>query len=44
MHLPPARIKKMMKVDPDVKMIAGDTPHILARACELFLEEMTKRA
>jgi len=42
--LPLARIKKVMKSDPDVKMIAADAPVLFCKACEIFIEEITARA
>ncbi|KAI0308920.1 histone-fold-containing protein [Amylostereum chailletii] len=42
--LPLARIKKVMKNDPDVKMIAADAPIIFCKACEIFIAEITARA
>lgn len=42
--LPLARIKKVMKSDPDVKMIAADAPIIFCKACEIFISEVTARA
>ncbi|OIT22574.1 PREDICTED: nuclear transcription factor Y subunit C-2-like [Nicotiana attenuata] len=43
--LPLARIKKIMKKSSDdVKMISGEAPIIFSKACELFIEELTKRA
>ncbi|KAJ3993737.1 histone-fold-containing protein [Lentinula boryana] len=42
--LPLARIKKVMKSDPDVKMIAADAPILFCKACEIFIEEITARA
>ncbi|KAH7099324.1 histone-fold-containing protein [Auriculariales sp. MPI-PUGE-AT-0066] len=43
--LPLARIKKVMKTDPDVKqMIAADAPILFAKACEIFIAEVTARA
>ncbi|ESK89967.1 nuclear transcription factor y subunit c-4 [Moniliophthora roreri MCA 2997] len=42
--LPLARIKKVMKSDPDVKMIAADAPMIFCKACEIFIAEITARA
>ncbi|KAL9712345.1 Transcriptional activator hap5 [Leucoagaricus gongylophorus] len=33
-QLPLARIKKVMKSDPDVKMIAADAPILFCKACE----------
>ncbi|THV01817.1 histone-fold-containing protein [Dendrothele bispora CBS 962.96] len=35
--LPLARIKKVMKTDPDVKMISADVPILLCKACETDL-------
>ena len=43
-QLPLARIKKIMKTDEDVKMISSETPDLFAKACELFLIEITHRA
>ncbi|KAI0773538.1 histone-fold-containing protein [Fomes fomentarius] len=42
--LPLARIKKVMKSDPDVKMIAADAPILFCKACEIFIAEITARA
>ncbi|KAG8967835.1 hypothetical protein FRC03_009238 [Tulasnella sp. 419] len=42
--LPLARIKKVMKSDPEVKMIGSDAPIIFAKACEIFIQEITSRA
>jgi len=42
--LPLARIKKVMKNDPDVKMIAADAPILFCKACEIFIAEITARA
>ncbi|KXN92571.1 Nuclear transcription factor Y subunit C-2 [Leucoagaricus sp. SymC.cos] len=42
--LPLARIKKVMKSDPDVKMIAADAPILFCKACEVFIAEITARA
>ncbi|KAL0329770.1 UNVERIFIED_CONTAM: Nuclear transcription factor Y subunit C-2 [Sesamum radiatum] len=43
--LPLARIKKIMKnSSEDVKMISGEAPIVFSKACELFIEELTKRA
>ncbi|KZT50856.1 histone-fold-containing protein [Calocera cornea HHB12733] len=39
--LPLARIKKVMKMDPDVKLAA---PLLLSKACEIFISEVTSRA
>ncbi|EPS99735.1 hypothetical protein FOMPIDRAFT_1024053, partial [Fomitopsis schrenkii] len=42
--LPLARIKKVMKSDPEVKMIAADAPILFCKACEVFIAEITARA
>ncbi|CAM8969088.1 unnamed protein product [Rhodiola kirilowii] len=42
--LPLARIKKIMKADEDVRMISAEAPIIFARACEMFILELTHRA
>ncbi|KAF8318173.1 histone-fold-containing protein [Clavulina sp. PMI_390] len=42
--LPLARIKKVMKSDPDVKMISADGPLLFSKACEIFISELTERA
>lgn len=42
--LPLARIKKIMKADEDVKMISAEAPIIFARACEMFILELTLRS
>lgn len=42
--LPLARIKKIMKADDDVKMISAEAPVFFAKACELFIMELTMRA
>ncbi|CAM8908295.1 unnamed protein product [Rhodiola kirilowii] len=42
--LPLARIKKIMKADEDVKMISAEAPVIFARACEMFILELTLRS
>ncbi|XP_049394458.1 nuclear transcription factor Y subunit C-2-like [Solanum stenotomum] len=39
--LPPNRIKKIMKTEKDVRMIAAESPVLLAKACELFIQELT---
>ena len=43
-QLPLARIKKVMKTDEDVKMISSEAPALFAKACELFIIEVTHRA
>ncbi|KAJ9095813.1 hypothetical protein QFC19_007428 [Naganishia cerealis] len=42
--LPLARIKKVMKSDPEVKMISAEVPVLLSKACEIFIAELTCRA
>lgn len=42
--LPLARIKKIMKADEDVQMIAGEAPAVFAKACEMFILELTLRS
>ncbi|CCO28101.1 2-isopropylmalate synthase [Rhizoctonia solani AG-1 IB] len=42
--LPLARIKKVMKNDPEVKMISADAPILFSKACEIFISEVTARA
>ena len=43
-QLPLARVKKIMKTDEDLKMISSETPALFAKACELFIIEITRRA
>ncbi|KAJ8536600.1 hypothetical protein K7X08_035001 [Anisodus acutangulus] len=42
--LPLARIKKIMKSDEDVRMISAEAPILFAKACELFILELTIRS
>ncbi|KAK6794977.1 hypothetical protein RDI58_008430 [Solanum bulbocastanum] len=42
--LQPTRIKKIMKTDKDVQMIAAESPVLLAKASELFIQELTLRS
>eukprot|EP00262_Sarcandra_glabra_P002649 TRINITY_DN13055_c0_g1_i2.p1 TRINITY_DN13055_c0_g1~~TRINITY_DN13055_c0_g1_i2.p1 ORF type:complete len:247 (+),score=43.13 TRINITY_DN13055_c0_g1_i2:239-979(+) len=42
--LPLARIKKIMKADEDVRMISAEAPVIFAKACEMFILELTVRS
>ncbi|KAL1839943.1 hypothetical protein VTJ49DRAFT_987 [Mycothermus thermophilus] len=45
MHqLPLARIKKVMKTDPEVKMISAEAPILFAKGCDIFITELTMRA
>ena len=43
-ELPLARIKKIMKLDDDVKMISSEVPILFAKAAEIFIHELTMRA
>ncbi|KAL2358087.1 histone-fold-containing protein [Cryomyces antarcticus] len=43
-QLPLARIKKVMKADPEVKMISAEAPILFAKACDIFITELTMRA
>ncbi|GAM90842.1 hypothetical protein ANO11243_088880 [Dothideomycetidae sp. 11243] len=43
-QLPLARIKKVMKADPDVKMISAEAPIMFAKGCDIFITELTMRA
>lgn len=42
--LPLARIKRIMKSDEDVDMISAEAPILFAKACELFILDVTTRA
>ncbi|XP_051119676.1 nuclear transcription factor Y subunit C-1-like [Andrographis paniculata] len=42
--LPLARIRKIMKADDDVHMISVESPILFAKACELFILELTLRS
>ena len=39
-----ARIKKLMKSDEDVRMVSAETTPIFAKACEMFIIELTLRS
>ena len=43
-ELPLARIKKIMKLDEDVKMISAEAPVLFSKAAEMFIHELTMRA
>ncbi|XP_065380400.1 nuclear transcription factor Y subunit gamma isoform X2 [Macaca fascicularis] len=43
-ELPLARIKKIMKLDEDVKMISAEAPVLFAKAAQIFITELTLRA
>eukprot|EP00978_Attheya_sp_CCMP212_P001299 scaffold2708_cov54-Attheya_sp.AAC.3 len=42
--LPLARIKRIMKSDEDVRMISAEAPVLFAKACEVFILELTLRS
>ncbi|KAK9725449.1 hypothetical protein RND81_05G144300 [Saponaria officinalis] len=42
--LPLARIKRIMKLDQNVRMISAETPVLLSRACDMFIQDLTHRA
>lgn len=44
MQLPLARVKQIMKVDPDVSLITGECTFLVAKATELFIESMAREA
>lgn len=41
-RLPMARIKNIMKMDPDVSVVSGDAVFLVTKATELFLETLAK--
>jgi nuclear transcription factor Y gamma len=43
-QLPLARIKKIMKADEDVRMRSAEAPVLFAKACEMFILELTLRS
>jgi len=43
-ELPLARIKKIMKMDEDVKMISAEAPFLFAKAAQMFITELSLRA
>uniref|UniRef100_A0A8C4N151 Nuclear transcription factor Y subunit gamma n=1 Tax=Eptatretus burgeri TaxID=7764 RepID=A0A8C4N151_EPTBU len=43
-ELPLARIKKIMKMDEDVKMISAEAPVLFAKAAQIFIRELSLRA
>lgn len=42
--LPLARIKRLMKVEEDVKMVAAEVPILFSLVTEIFIQELTIRA
>jgi len=43
-ELPLARIKKIMKLDEEVKMISAEAPLLFSKAAEMFIHELSLRA
>ncbi|KAG5519875.1 hypothetical protein PMAC_000152 [Pneumocystis sp. 'macacae'] len=43
-QIPLSRIRKLMKIDKDVKMISTEAPILLAKGCNIFITELTLRA
>ncbi|XP_019442200.1 PREDICTED: nuclear transcription factor Y subunit C-2-like [Lupinus angustifolius] len=43
-QLPLSRIKRIVKADKDVKMVSAEVPLFMAKACEIFIQELTLRA
>jgi len=42
--LPLARVKRIVKTDPDIKLISGDAAFLITRATELFIQLLAKEA
>ena len=43
-EMPLARIKKIMRIDEDVKMISAEVPILFSKAASIFIRELTLRA
>ncbi|XP_047162217.1 nuclear transcription factor Y subunit C-2-like [Vigna umbellata] len=43
-RIPLSRVKKIMKSDADVKLVSAEAPVVFAKACELFIMELTMKA
>lgn len=43
-QLPTARVKHIMKADPDVTLITGECTFLVAKATELFIESLAREA
>merc|ERR1719259_515744 len=43
-ELPLARIKRIMKLDEEVKMISSEAPALFSKAAQIFITELTLRA
>lgn len=44
LSLPLARIKRLMKVEEDVRMVASEVPVLFSLVAEVFVEELTLRS
>lgn len=44
LNLPLARIKRLMKVEEDVRMVASEVPVLFSLVAEVFIEELTVRS
>jgi len=44
LHLPLARVKRIMKTDPDVKYLSNEAATLITRATELFVEYFANSA
>merc|ERR1712080_81563 len=44
LQLPLARIKRLMKIEEEVKMVASEVPILFSKITEVFIEELTLRA
>jgi len=44
LQLPLARVKRIMKLDKDVKLISSDAAFLIAKSAELFLDYLVKHA
>ncbi|KAK1393164.1 Nuclear transcription factor Y subunit C-2 [Heracleum sosnowskyi] len=42
--LPVPRIRRIMKANKDVKRVSSDAPVLVAKACEMFISDLTLRA
>lgn len=44
LNLPSARVKHIMKADPDVTLVTGECTFLVAKATELFIESLAREA
>ena len=42
--IPFTSVKKIMKSSSQVRMVAGDAPHLCVKACEIFIKDITLRS